>query len=103
MKTLPSSAVVRVLDALIRAKQPCTAAELGSLSRRVVSHAYTTEQHRRSIDRWRITRPLRSLREHGLIERAPNPRRSARRGRPSYVYVPTAYGREWLIDKMHLP
>jgi predicted transcriptional regulator len=102
MTTFARSAAVRVLDALILAKKPCTAAELGKLSRRIVRCVSTTECRQRLRDRWCITRPLRSLRERGLIERAPNPRRSARKGRPPYVYVPTADGRAWLIDKRRL-
>lgn len=102
MRAAPRSAVVRVLDALILAKRPCTAAELGKLSRRIQRHKNTTEKQQRANDRWCMTRSLRSLREHGLIERVPNPCRNARPWRPAYIYVPTDYGRKWLIDKRRL-
>jgi|688.fasta_scaffold42075_7 hypothetical protein len=95
MRVTPRSAVVHVLDMLILAKRPCTAVELGRLSRRLARRINTTERQQRALDRRCLTRPLRLLREHGLIERLPNP--------PPYVYVPTDYGRKWLIDKRHLP
>ena len=103
MRVTPRSAVVYVLDMLILAKRPCTAVELGRLSRRIARRINTTERQQRALDRRCLTRPLRLLREHGLIERLPNPLRSGRSGQPPYVYVPTDYGRKWLIDKRRLP